>query len=244
MCRLLGYVARTPTTLPEFIGPSFSQFLELSHIHKDSWGYTYSNQQEMALAKNPETAALDQRFSETLSSHPTDGALLHFRWASPGLVVIPENAHPFTNQEISLIHNGAITPYDSLLPLVSPEFIKQRRGTTDSELYFLFLLTAIEERGFLAGVDHVLSTIRSQFKYSSINSMIMGPDHLVVISEHDPLNKPDWADEIYYELRFRVTEKGIAIASSGWDQQGWELMPNHSMLIIDRKTLKHELRTL
>jgi hypothetical protein len=71
--------------------------------------------------------------------------------------------------------------------------------------------------------------------------MIINADYLIVTSEHDPLNKPSWADEIYYELRYRLDDTGIAVASSGWDQEGWMLMKNHQMLIVDRKTLQAEL---
>ena len=71
--------------------------------------------------------------------------------------------------------------------------------------------------------------------------MIMNSDYLIITSEHDPNNKPDWADEIYYELRYRLDENGIAVASSGWNQKGWTLMNNHQMLVVDRNTLQAEV---
>jgi predicted glutamine amidotransferase len=244
MCRLLAYATRSQTTIPEFIGPEFSGFVDLSNIHKDSWGLAFDSDQKMRVEKTPGTAAQDSQFSQSLQSHPSTGALLHFRWASPGLAVTQENAHPFAYQDISLIHNGAITPYGALEPLVAPEFLSLREGTTDTELYFLFLLTYIKKFGFLAGVNKAIETIRAQFTYSSINSMIMNKDYLIVLSEHDPENKPSWADEIYYELRYRVDENGIAVASSGWNQDGWTLMPNHSLLTFNRNDFSHILRAI
>ena len=240
----MAYASRKTTTVPEFVGSEFPGFLELSKVHKDSWGLAYSAVTKFEVEKKPITAALDEDFPVALDSHPSTGALLHFRWASPGLGVTVNNAHPFVHDDLSLIHNGAITPYDSLAPLVAPEFLQLRRGTTDSELSFLFLLTNIKKNGFLVGVEETIATIRHSFAYSSINTMIMNSDYLIVISEHDPKNKPEWADEFYYELRYRIDRDGIAVASSGWRQDGWELMPNHSILIYDRRDFTFTLRSL
>lgn len=240
----MGYVSRNSTTLPEFIGPDFSGFVELSKVHKDSWGLALDNGQSILLAKKAETALVDPNFATTVNTRESDGGLLHFRWASPGLGVNDSNAHPFAYQDISLIHNGAIMPYDSLEPLVAPEFLALREGKTDTELYFLFLLTQISQCGFLEGVNSTISIIREKFRYSSINSMIMNKDYLVVISEHDPKNKPEWADEVYYELRYRADQNGLAVASSGWNQEGWELLPNHSRLIYNRRDFTYSVSSL
>ena len=105
----------------------------------------------------------------------------------------------------------------------------------------LYLLTEIERLGFVGGVKECMRNIKDNFKYSSINSMIMNSEFLIVTSEHDPNNKPAWADEIYYELRYRLDDNGIAVASSGWNQDGWTLMNNHQMLVVDRKTLQAEV---
>jgi predicted glutamine amidotransferase len=155
--------------------------------------------------------------------------------------VTDANAHPFTYQDIAFIHNGALSPYDAVKSLVAPKFAELQRGETDSEQFFLYLLTEIERLGFIDGVKACIKNIKTNFKYSSINSMIMNSDYLIITSEHDPNNKPDWADEIYYELRYRLDENGIAVASSGWNQEGWTLMNNHQMLVVDRKTLQAEV---
>jgi predicted glutamine amidotransferase len=125
--------------------------------------------------------------------------------------------------------------------LVAPKFATLQKGDTDSEQFFLYLLTEIDKSGFVEGVKNSIKNIKANFKYSSINSMIINADYLIVTSEHDPINKPSWADEIYYELRYRLDDSGIAVASSGWDQEGWTLMKNHQMLIVNRKTLQAEL---
>ena len=226
------------------MGDAFQEFVNLSKVHHDSWGIALVDQGEAQLTKKAETAANSNDFSKTLASSAATGGLLHFRWASPGLPVTDMNAHPFTYQDISFIHNGALSPYDAVKSLVSPKYAALQKGDTDSEQFFLYLLTEIDQLGFVNGVKKAISTIKSDFKYSSINSMIMNSDYLIVTSEHDPANKPDWADEIYYELRYRLDENGIAVASSGWDQSGWNLLQNHQMLIVNRSTFETELISL
>lgn len=244
MCRLMAYSSKNQTTLPAFMGEAFQQFVALSKVHHDSWGLALVDKGSARLTKKAETAATSSDFSQVLTSSNATGGLLHFRWASPGLPVTEQNAHPFTFEDISFIHNGALSPYDAVKSLVAPKYANLQKGETDSEQFFLYLLTEIDQHGFVNGVKKAISTIKSEFKYSSINSMIMNSDYLIVTSEHDPANKPSWADDIYYELRYRIDENGIAVASSGWDQSGWNLLQNHQMLIVNRSTFETELISL
>lgn len=242
MCRLLAFSSKHSTTIPEFVGSEFADFVELSNVHHDAWGLAIDKGAETSLVKLAETASNSESFAVNINQQIGFGGLLHFRWASPGLPVTDQNAHPFSHNGVSFIHNGALSPYDALEQLVSPELMTLRKGQTDSELFFLYLLTKIDKLGFQEGVLSAISEIKSNFEYSSINSMVMNSDYLIVVSEHDPVNKPSWADDYYYELRYRVDESGIAVASSGWPQEGWNLIGNHRVLIVDRKNL--DLKTI
>ena len=244
MCRLLGYSSSVPTNIPQFIGSEFSAFVELSNVHHDSWGLAINSGSETKVIKKAETAAISREFPAVINETSGTGGLLHFRWASPGLPVNQQNAHPFSHGDVSFIHNGALSPYDALANLVSADYMAIRQGQTDSELFFLYLLTEISAKGFRVGVLDAIRNIKNNFKYSSINSMVMNSDFLIVISEHDPANKPQWADEVYYEIRYRLDENGFAVASSGWDQAGWQLIENHKVLILNRKSLELELISL
>ncbi len=244
MCRLLAFSAKNQTTIPDFIGKDFSQFVALSNIHHDSWGVVLENEKNLTLLKAAETAATSSTFDSTICHTSGTGGLLHFRWASPGLPVKQENAHPFTYQDISFIHNGALAPYDALLGEIDETLLESRQGETDSELFFLFVLTKIQQSDFVTGTLKAITAIRNSFKYSSVNSIIMNSDFLIVVSEHDPNNKPDWADDIYYELRYRIDESGVVVASSGWDQTGWNLLENHQALVVNRHSLTFEIINL
>lgn len=244
MCRLLGYVSAAPTSVANFAGSSFSEFVNLSEVHKDSWGLCLVDHETAVLHKSAETAAISERFKDLVGAKTATGGLLHFRWASPGIEVNDENAHPFSYEDMAFIHNGALQPYDALLPEISKEFLELRTGSGDSELFFLFALTKIKELGFLPGVMAAVRAIKDSYEYSSINSMFLNSEYMVVISEHHPNNRPSWTDEKYYEIRYRLDQSGCLVASSGWSQDGWTLMPNHSALIVDRQKMTGELISL
>ncbi len=242
MCRLMAFSSRTTTSLPSFVGGSFQEFIQLSNVHHDSWGLALIESGKSTITKKAETAAESKEFNEVINSASGMGGLLHFRWATPGLPVTYNNAHPFSFQDISFIHNGALSPYDAVASLVAPQFSALKTGDTDSEQYFFFILTEIEKFGFVDGVISAIKILKSEFNYSSINSMIMNSDFLIVTSEFDPAKTPAWAEPEYYELRYRLDSNGIAVASSGWNQSGWTLLQNHQMLIFNRVT--HEVQII
>ena len=242
MCRLMAFSSRTTTSLPSFVGGSFQEFIQLSNVHHDSWGLALVESGKSTITKKAETAAESKEFNEVINSASGMGGLLHFRWATPGLPVTYNNAHPFSFQDISFIHNGALSPYDAVASLVAPQYSALKTGDTDSEQYFFFILTEIEKFGFVDGVISAIKILKSEFNYSSINSMIMNSDFLIVTSEFDPAKTPAWAEPEYYELRYRLDSNGIAVASSGWDQSGWTLLQNHQMLIFNRVT--HEVKII
>jgi hypothetical protein len=72
---------------------------------------------------------------------------------------------------------------------------------------------------------------------------------MYVISWHDPARIP--ADQLrqrglastpeeiagYFHLACLATPDAVVVASSGWPQPGWTMLPNNSVLAVDRVTL-------
>lgn len=239
MCRLLGFCAKNSSTLPNLLGQDLDKFVALSQVHCDGWGYSHVEHSSRQAIKfrEPIPAINSKHLKEELST-PTDGALLHFRWASKGLDVKEANTHPFTHEDITFIHNGSFRPFDVLKPYISEEYLKLAEGETDSELYFLYLLTEIKKYGFLAGIATALRFIKKNIDHSSANMMIMNRDYFVTACRYNQDRIPDAfkADQDYYELRFKKVGDAVVVASSGWNQADWTLLRNDTMLIVDRNT--------
>ena len=125
------------------------EFISLSSVHCDGWGVaTFDhNSNESHLTRAPEIAQSSLTFQETISKTRTDGALLHLRWATSGIPVSENNTHPFISHGFSFTHNGAIYPATALDSAISQKFKSEIHGDTDSERYFYFILTQIENLG-------------------------------------------------------------------------------------------------
>ncbi len=242
----MGYVTEDKTTFDALVGAGFDEFVQLSSVHCDGWGIASIDrgQNVATLDRAPERAVNSENFSKALQKTKTDGSLLHLRWATKGLPISENNTHPFVYQGFSFIHNGTISPTGAMDAFIDPKFTHLIEGETDSERYFFFLLTSIEKLGLLEGVKAGVNQIRQSMDYSSINAMVMNENFYVVICEHHPERRPDWAPSDYYELKYRRDEAGVLVASTGWNQPNWETLPNHHLLSVDRATFEVAVSSL
>jgi len=243
MCRLLGYSSPTPTTFGEVVGSNFNQFVSLADDHCDGWGIATTSNHKADLYKEPVAATKSAHFKEQLEKHKSNAALLHLRWATEGMPVNENNTHPFTYQDITFIHNGSITPPTALDPLIDKKYLSLAKGTTDSERYFLYLLTQIEKHGFIDGVKTGLSYIKNNCTYSSINMMIINDTTFMAACIYNQDKIPDRfkSSPDYYHLKYTTKDGQVVVASSGWNQEGWQEIPNGSLLVVDRVGQEEEL---
>jgi predicted glutamine amidotransferase len=243
MCRLLGFVSDQKRNFPELFGNDFQEFIELSKIHCDGWGLSNigSDEKVAQMTREPVMAAASGKFREEIANLSTDGALLHIRWATPGLPIKVENNHPFIYKDITFTHNGSIKPATALNDEIDSKYLALCQGDTDSERYFYYILTEIDKSDFVTGIKNAVNYVRKNKEYSSINGMIMNEEYYVAIAEYDLTKIPAIFTEDYYELRFKKSQESVIVGSSGWNQAGWEVLPNHHLLVVNRKTLDVEI---
>jgi predicted glutamine amidotransferase len=234
----MGYVSTQPTTFTHIVGENFAEFASLSSHHGDGWGIaTCDANAHPRLIVEPTRADESDLFIQATHEVESDGGLLHLRWATGSLAINEGNTHPFTYEDFSFIHNGAISPPEALDAFIDPLLLALRRGETDSERYFYFVLTQISKYGIEAGITSAVNQIREKCSYSSVNAMFLTPTELFIINEHDDARIPNGQPTDYYDLFYRNSATEILVASSGWEQDGWTPIANHSIVKIDRSSL-------
>jgi len=233
----MGYVSEKDYSFSEFAGAHFDEFAALSSKHCDGWGVTTIETGENlpTLVVEPAQASQSNKFAEVANNSKSNGALLHLRWATAGLSVKEGNTHPFTHGEISFIHNGGVIPSNAMDEFIDSDLFDQMRGDTDSERYFATIITEVRKHGLIDGITAAVRLIRERCDYSSLNAMILTPLQMIVVNEHNYKRTPPGETEEYYDLYYRTGAEGVMVASSGWNQDGWTLLANHRLLVIDRK---------
>ena len=239
MCRLLGWATRAPVTLHGLLGEEdLLDFTELSVKHGDGWGVARATEDGAKVHKRPDTARDSRSFALWARTHATDLGLAHLRWATMGLSVGIENTHPFTDGNVAFAHNGSVLAPGSLDRLADPTVTRLRRGTTDSERYFLALLTRMADgvpphEALRATADEIARTS----PFTSLNCLLMTPDELIALCRYDPAGPLEDTDPEYYRLRYRVTDDAVVVSSSGWGRD-WQELANGDLLVVRRATLE------
>ena len=246
MCRLLGYVTSEAKTFPEVIGEGFGNFVELSREHKHGWGISTCSSEAQSAHKITDwtLAAESKKFEETSNELRSNGALLHLRLASKGLTVDLANNHPFTYGTYSFMHNGTITPMNSMDQFIDPVYVEHISSTTDSERYFFAMLSFIDQYGLVDGISKAVAAISQSSSFTSINCMLLTPEKLIAVCEFNEGDQSEWSAPNHYELRYLPTLEAVKVSSTGWGKDDWITLPNHKILVVDRLNLFHEVLDL
>jgi predicted glutamine amidotransferase len=242
MCRLLGVVSATPQPLTDLLRNDVEQFTQLSSVHCDGWGAAHwDGRGSLQVRKAPEAARSSAGYRAAIEEAHTDAAILHLRRASPGMVNSAANTHPFTAGRVAFAHNGWADDLSALDAAVAAAGEPPCQGSTDSERYFGLVTAAMRtvppEVALTAVAAHVYATMRTE----ALNCLLLTEDSLYAFTSFDPTrptasgNNP--ADA--YRLGFRVTDKSVIVASSGWEHgtEPWEPLPNGQVLRVRRKDL-------
>ncbi len=251
MCRLFAFVSPDRSTAERELGDRGMESLRsLARLHGDGWGWAgvASPGDHPVLRKAASSAASDPAFADSMT-RDVRAAVVHLRWATSGLPVRPENAHPFSSGRFAFAHNGSLKPIGLIRGMLSAEQRAALEGDTDSEMYF----TLIRER-VAAGIPlaeaalEVARLLREEFPLASLNALILDAEQLVVVHasalsilSDDDLGAiarfdhlPDEHNEDYFALRWKRTADGtLLVGSTGVAGPDWRPMPPESVTSID-----------
>ncbi len=255
MCRLVGWVSDTPRTLLDVLGDTaVARLTHLSSVHADGWGAGWHDDSgALRVQRSATQAGLDEQFEAFATGLATTAGFVHLRLGTPGCGYGLSSNHPFVDGDWAIAHNGAINPTAGTDALLLPGSERHPLGRTDTERYFLALRDEMEANGedIPAAMNEIVARMAGAgLTSSSLNSMLLGPEALNVISWHDPLWQATtiqvWpSDELaagavlpaYYPLSYRADDSLVAVVSSGIvSDAGWSTLPNHTVVRIETAT--------
>jgi predicted glutamine amidotransferase len=159
MCRLLGVVASETTAFQFTLHEAPRSLAKLSAEHPDGWGLAVHRRAsgDWDVHRHAVRAGDCPRFRDLAASARGEVLVAHIRKRTVGPVG-PANTHPFRRGPWVFAHNGTIEDIDWFAARASAARLGEVEGETDSELFFAYLLTALDEAGGgREGVDAALA---------------------------------------------------------------------------------------
>ena len=155
MCRLYGFIANEPTKVDCSLVFAQNALMQQSRVdsdgrdHADGWGIATYEQGRPAVQKKTTAAHSDRMFSTVAERIYSRVIVAHIRAATVGPTSLA-NTHPFISGQWTFAHNGTVSGFDQLADQLARETAgdlqQQRSGDTDSEQYFLWLLSRLRDR--------------------------------------------------------------------------------------------------
>ncbi len=156
MCRIYAHLATEPTRVLCPLARSDNALVRQScgdyrgERHPDGWGMGFYHGPRPEVVRSLAPAGSDPYFDGTAERVYSKVVLAHVRQASVGSNRLT-NTHPFQFESWVFAHNGTVARFaevsERLEAEIEPRFLALRRGSTDSELVFYWLLSRLAAAG-------------------------------------------------------------------------------------------------
>ncbi|MBT6093406.1 MAG: class II glutamine amidotransferase [Rhodospirillaceae bacterium] len=179
MCRWLAY-AGPPIYLDSLIlKPKRSLITQsraaqqsLSSINADGFGIGWYGDKETPGVYRDILPAWNDTNLKSLAAQVRSGLFFGHVRATTGTPVIKVNCHPFTYGRYLFMHNGVIGGFSkvrrALTMAIAPELFPELQGTTDSEVFFLLLLTRGLENDPETAFAQTVALVETEMKAAGV----------------------------------------------------------------------------
>lgn len=267
MCRLLGIVASELTEFGLVLREAPRCLATLSREHPDGWGIATHDATAHAAGrahgaeawhvnKGTLVAADDTRFHELATRSRGHLLVAHVRQKTVGPTRL-ENTHPFVRDGWVFAHNGTIKEQDLVRAGCSGRRLREITGDTDSELFFAYVLTRLDERGLLhldgeasrAELTELLEEITAELRGARIGAFnFLLSDGTTTFAHrfgrslfvlertpHDAVREcRDVGDGASIMTRWTSRRQAIFVASERITNEPWREVPEGTLLRIER----------
>jgi glutamine amidotransferase len=150
MCRLFGFRSAVVSHAHRSLIEAENALAFQAREHQDGWGIGYFHGGDAYVLKSQEGAAENDSFRRASARLASNTFVVHVRRATVG-GVSPNNVHPFRHGRWVFAHNGTLFGFEhlreQLAARIPAALLDRVLGTTDTELFFYYLLAALQEAG-------------------------------------------------------------------------------------------------
>ena len=208
MCRIFGFRSVIQSQVHRSLLAADNALGIQSNDHPDGWGVAFWVDGAPHLTRSPTTAVGDQlfhRLSGVVASHTV---VAHVRKATQGPLTVL-NCHPFQHGRWIFAHNGDIPEFKGhraeLVGRIAPSLRRFLLGDTDSEVFFLLILTHLMGYGELTGRRSLDEVVRAMQDATALvrelcDGTVEGKSALLtcVITNGELLAAQQGGKELYY----------------------------------------------
>jgi glutamine amidotransferase len=255
MCRILGIVADRKAQFRFCLHEAARSLGELSKEHPDGWGIAvYDEPRGWDIGKQPLSAFSDPRFGEVAGQAKGDVLVAHVRRRTVGPISI-ENTHPFQSGRWVFAHNGTIEEVQLLRDRASPGRLSEVKGTTDSEVFFAYLLSQLDDlaRGpsrpdIDAALARAVGLVATRSTFGACNFVLSDGDVLYAfrqgrtlhLLERSPTDEPTSVvpspeTGTVMETRWAPRQRAVLIASEEITDEPWRAVDEGTLLKVERR---------
>lgn len=269
MCRLYGLLANEETKVECSLVHAQNALMLQSRSdlrgksHSDGWGIGFYHNSKPELERRATPAFEDIHFSTTAERIFSHAVVAHVRKGTIG-GPLPANTHPFSYGHWTFAHNGTATAFDRLgdrmIQETDPTLQCLRRGETDSEQIFYWLLSRLSQAGI--SLDECCPNLEllAQVVAESIDTLAQR-SHEAGAEKPAKLNflmtdgvimlASRWKNSLFHVLREGIHDceicgiphvhhqsgveyRAVAIASEPISHEEWQEIPDRHILAVDQ----------
>jgi len=258
MCRLLAIVASEPTEFRIVLTDAPRSMAALSKEHRDGWGIAvWDDAKHWKVDKGIVCAQDDANFHRLAVGTRGEQMVAHIRQKTVGHSSL-ENTHPFHSGRWVFAHNGTIKDLTFLRTHASPKRQREIHGQTDSELFFAYLLTRLDEAHVTddepsADTDAVLKAavreVRARPDFGAFNFLLADATctyahrfgRSMYLLERGPRDVVrvlrESREGIIVQTPWSQRRHAVLIASEKLTDEPWEELTEGMLLRVDRRPL-------
>lgn len=240
MCRLFGIIAEHDICpyfyLSEGVELPF-RYLGKDNPHGCGIGFYIDGKSDVSY-KWREPAHQNESYVEASRNINSKIVISHVRFASTGKKSV-ENSHPFAYKNWIFAHNGTVACYKKIINNLEPEYLKNIKGSTDSEVYFHWIIQNIHKKNNIyEGIKSAVQYIKENSKFSTGLNFILS-DGKTLYGYRDFIKDISLNHFSLFYLDLTQSKQngvlGIICSEKITNDSNWKLLERGNLIIIENK---------